>query len=196
MWCPPDYKTHFKNEELVFNKPLLIIHNKYNIEHGAITRNHINLVALEKLFIMLQDKYQVVYIRPMGNEKGYSNDCNILEFEDHNLVKKYSKVILYQDLLREYPQYNYNELQLKLHANCERFITQQSGNNILCCYFGGVNIVLEHINDKLAGPRFPLSTRDPRGSAYDGYLRDISNQNIVHAKNINELLDYSKDYFL
>ena len=65
-WLSPPYKSHYKNNVFIYNKPLLIIHNKYNIEWDKRPINFINEETLDKILTMLVDKYQIVYIRPCG----------------------------------------------------------------------------------------------------------------------------------
>ena len=55
------YKEYYKNEEFIFDKPLLIIHNKYNIEWGDKPYNFISVPVLNILCNMFKNKYQLVY---------------------------------------------------------------------------------------------------------------------------------------
>ena len=34
QWLCPPYKEYYQNNEFIFNKPLVFITNKYNLEHG------------------------------------------------------------------------------------------------------------------------------------------------------------------
>jgi hypothetical protein len=50
QWVAPPYKLHFKNNIFVFDKPLLIIHNKYNSEWGHEPINFLDCKILDSIF--------------------------------------------------------------------------------------------------------------------------------------------------
>jgi hypothetical protein len=168
FWLPPPYKSIFRNDIFLFEKPLLIIHNKYNKEWGLNPFNYINIDTLDILFNTLKEKYQIIYIRPQGGSiKNYSYDENqiIDEFGDYDLINtKYRDVVIpFIGLLEEYNSYTYNELLLRIYANCDNYICVQGGGSYLISYFFKKMVIL-HIR----GPE----TEDGRNS-YDGWFKEV-----------------------
>ena len=141
QWVLPDYKGHFKNTVYVYDKPILILHNKYTMEWGHDPINFIDIETLDILLRYLSNTYQVIYIRPLGNEKEYTTDDNtILDLDDHTYIREtYPDVLVFQDILGEY---SYNQAQLMLHANCERFVSVHGATSLLASMFAGTNIIL------------------------------------------------------
>jgi hypothetical protein len=58
---------------------------------------------------------------------------------DHELAR-HMGVIVFQDLLKEHTSMTFNELQFKLFANCDNFISVQGGNSHICSLFGKQNL--------------------------------------------------------
>ena len=133
---PPPYKEYYKNTQYQFPKPLLVICNKYTIEWKQFPLNYYPLEVLAQIFDLLQDSYQIIY-----NNMSFDGvqDVNAtLPFGDIEMIRaKYPKVLLIQDIATR----SYNETQLKVYANCNKFLTLNGGNTILASYFGGDNIV-------------------------------------------------------
>jgi hypothetical protein len=167
-WIPPPYKEIYKNNILKYNKPLLVIHNKYNIEWGKPPINFIDVKTLDKLFEMLSINYQIVYIRPSNNTiiTSYSLDENVFkdELNDYELINdKYKDtVILFNDLLKKYPEYCYNKLLLMLYSNCENYVSIQGGSSHLITYFFKNMLVLHKKGDEL-------------NTSYDGWYTKVNN---------------------
>ncbi|AYV76704.1 MAG: hypothetical protein Terrestrivirus12_7 [Terrestrivirus sp.] len=172
-WLAPPYKQVYKNDIFKYDKPLLIIHNKYNIEWHLLPINFIKESILDKILSRLVDKYQIVYIRPSNkknilNTKGYSEDSNMIteDLKDFELIKsKYSdKVIIFDDLLEKH-DYSYNELKLMIYANCDNYVCTQGGGSHFTTYFFEKMSIL-HINGDELGC-----------GAYDGWYMAASDNN-------------------
>lgn len=193
FWLPPPYKNIFKNDTFVFEKPLLIIHNKYNIEWGYDPINYININTLDILFNTLKEKYQIIYIRPHGGGiPNYSYDENQMVdvFGDYELInEKYrDDVIPFIQLLEEYNTYTYNELLLRIYANCDNYICVQGGGSFLISYFFKKMIIL-HIR----GPEFEDSI-----NAYEGWFKEVYSEDTheLFVCRDNESLQEKIDVFL
>ena len=132
----PPYKEIYKNKSK-YKKEIVVICNRYNIEWSTKPINYFNLSTLEKLFNLLQDKYQIVYINVEGRPELYDNAPPIT-LGDFKLLNKYPKVINFHSMVNG----SFNESQLKLFANCTKYITMNGGHAILSAYFGGENIVM------------------------------------------------------
>ena len=141
-WLPVPYKTQFANTKFVFDKPLLIIQNKYNIEWGKIPFNFFSVEILDLIFSTLKDKYTIVYIRPTTkidlSKYAFSIDTNEMleDIHDYELIERKYKdsIILFDDLLLEMNM-NYNRLKLELYSSCDNYITTQGGNTHLISFF-------------------------------------------------------------
>jgi glycosyltransferase involved in cell wall biosynthesis len=140
-FSPPPLKDHFKEKSIRFEKETIVIFNRYNYEWGKPPINYLNLETLSKLFDMLQDDYQVVYINIKGNPKYYDKGVDALNLGDDELLKKYPKIITMNHLKDEFPELTYNEIQCRVFANCEKYISSNGGQLILSAYFGGENII-------------------------------------------------------
>ena len=137
----PPFKEHYKKDAIKFKKETLVIFNRYNYEWGKPPVNFIDLDTLSVLLNMLQDRYQVVYINIKGYKKYYDEGVDALDLGDDELLEKFPKVITINKLLEMYPNLTYNEVQVRLFANCEKYISSNGGQLILSAYFGGENII-------------------------------------------------------
>lgn len=155
QWESPPYKQVYQNDQFKFDKPTLVVTNKYNREWGQDPINYFDHEALRWIFDTFQDQYQIVYIR-FVSEMGYDDTVDSLDLQEFRYVlPDYPKVktlqMIHDDIranlcfhtCKDDP-HSYNELQLKLFANCQKFITVQGGLAILASYFGGTNIIYAH----------------------------------------------------
>ncbi len=182
-WVPPPYKEHFANDIFVYDKPLLIIYNKYTTEWGKTNCNYIDLGTLERLCSMFNEKYKIVYIRALGNEREFVNDGqSILKFKDMQLME-HLQITTAQNLMKQHKEMNFNELQLKLMANCERFISVQGGLSVLTSYFGGTNIIYHNTGHELGK------------GAYEGYFTKLSNATIIPVTSYKHLIRQAEQHF-
>jgi hypothetical protein len=140
LFSPPPFKEHYSKNAISFQKETLVIFNRYNIEWGRKPINYLDLKTLEKLFTMLEDKYQVVYINIKGHKK-YYDGVDPLDLGDDELLKKHPQVISINNLIERYPESSYNEIQLRLFANCKKYISSNGGQLILSAFFGGENVI-------------------------------------------------------
>lgn len=151
-WLPPPLKTFYKNDIFIFDKPILIIANRYNTEWSSTEPiSFFSIHLLDWMIKSLKTKYQIIYNRPLSNLIIEDNSKTLSLNEIGWLCEKHSEVILlteyYKNLAGNYS--SYNELQLKAYANCNKFISVHGGTATLASYFGGTNIIyskegLEH----------------------------------------------------
>lgn len=141
QFLAPDYKNRYANDRFKFDKETVIICNRINVEWSTKPINYFDLETLKKMFDLLSNKYQIVYINIEGRPELYDNE-NPISIGDYDLLKSYPKVINIHDLHRENSDLTFNELQLMLFANCQKFITMNGGHALLAAYFGGENIIM------------------------------------------------------
>lgn len=141
----PNYKKHYKNDIFVFKKPLVIIYNKYTDEWKWKPINFIDVTTLVQICEILNKDFQIIYIRPHAHnvKKGYSEDNQRFhDLNEHGILKeKFPEIIFFEELMQQYPQYTFNEIQLMICANCKNFISVQWGGSRLCSYFWWKNII-------------------------------------------------------
>ena len=151
QWEWPPFKEYYKNDTFVYDKPLCIISSKHASEWGGKPINFLDIKTLYELFDYLTKKYTVVYKRPKNTD--YSADQNenykvgdveanvegIGVINDYDLARNMG-VLVFRDLLEKHKEMSYNELQFKLYANCDKFITTQGGNSTIAGAFGKQNI--------------------------------------------------------
>uniref|UniRef100_A0A6C0JZP8 Uncharacterized protein n=1 Tax=viral metagenome TaxID=1070528 RepID=A0A6C0JZP8_9ZZZZ len=175
-WTPPPYKHIFKNDIFLYEKPLLIIHNKFNQELRLNPVNYINTETLDAIFTLCKHKYTIVYIRPK-QVNIVSDNSEIYNLEEDELLRSH-EVIDANTLYEENKSVgNFNHFQLLLHSNCNKFISVQGGNCVLASYFGGTNIIYTKRGNELLC------------DAYNGHYKQYSNCNILHTDNYELLLD-------
>lgn len=150
QWEMPPFKEYYKNNDFIFEKPLIIVSNKYIAEWGDKPVNYIDIQTLYNIFDYLGDKYTIIYKRPISTD--YVPDQNELSpvgdiqaildtgetITDFELCRRMD-VIIFNDLMKQF-NWSYNEFQFKLFANCENYISVQGGNSVLCSLFGKNNI--------------------------------------------------------
>jgi hypothetical protein len=155
-WSPPPYKEYYKNEEFKFEKPFVVVSNRFNFEHGQPPVGYFNIKCLYEIFNYLTDKgYAVIYKRPKNNEfpldhnemlmvnNNIELDANVEgvgKMNDFELTEHYDDVHLLDDIVNKNKDYTYNEVQLKLFSNSSGFISMAGGSGIFCSYFGTPNI--------------------------------------------------------
>lgn len=186
-WAQVPFKTHYKNNVFVYDKPLLVIANKYNIEWDKPPINFLNIPALDQLISSLKSRYQIVYNRPLGGQIVHDNS-EIMDLGEHAwLREKHPEVRLMNDLFDQHQREveNFNHLQLMVYANCNRFISMHGGTAALASCFGGTNILLSH----------PGGGFEHDFNEYQNLFPALSGARILHAKNRDELFELvEKEY--
>jgi hypothetical protein len=144
QWTPPPYQHMYRNSLLIFDRPLLVIHNKYNVEWNQSPINFLDPLTLDLLFSTLSPHYQVVYLCADTKARSdYSQDHNtVLSFPDRPILDRHPQILSFSQLLGAFPEYNYNMLKLMLFANCRHYITVQGGGAALIAYFAQKMLVL------------------------------------------------------
>jgi hypothetical protein len=183
---PPPYKLIYKNDIVLFSKPILVIHNKYNIEWDIEPVNFIDIDTLRYTFNKLKDKYQIVYIRPSKkkNTENFSMDHNdIIDdvLPDYDLIENEfkDKIIIFNDLLKQY-NYIYNKLLLMLYSNSTNYICSQGGTAAFITYFYNKLIILHKKGDEL------------KNNSYEGWYKETNkeeNKILIICKNYDEIIN-------
>lgn len=143
----PDYRTHLKGKA-TFDKPLLVIHNKFTPEWTGEPINYLPLDLLDYLFERLKRKYQIVFFeaaRKADLDRGYSQDTQgFRDYSDVEVAQRHPEVLVFGDYLESSGK-SYNSLKLEIFSNCHHFITVQGGNAHMCAAFPGSLVAIQHV---------------------------------------------------
>ena len=156
-WSVPPYKTFYDTDKFKFDKPMIFVSNRYNVEHGKPPMGYFDIPFLYDVFNHLTAKgYGVIYKRPTNKEfpldqneanginMGYRNIIADVEgfgkMTDHQLTSFYDDVVLFDDLVKSTDTNTYNEIQLQILSKMNGFVTMGGGGSLLCSMFGVPNI--------------------------------------------------------
>ena len=129
--------------------------------------------------------YKVIYKRPknteftldnneqstinqnIGNISAYVDGTGIIT--DYKLCEYYEDVYLFDDIVKQYPNHTYNEIQLSLFSNAKGFVSMGGGNGIFCSLFGKPNIT------------YVTTSKELRPGYFDGdcYYKKLSNAEVM-----------------
>ncbi len=143
-WLPPPFRSVYRDDRFRWAKPTCVVGNKTTDEHYLWHRAPTNFIPNDLLLTLigaLRTRYQVVYNRPRAVDIVNDHQA-IRETGDIEAVARaFPDVLTIQALHALHPDLGYNELQLRLYAGCERFVSVLGGGSYLASYFGGTNVV-------------------------------------------------------
>ncbi|MFD3000922.1 hypothetical protein ACFS7Z_11155 [Pontibacter toksunensis] len=184
-WARVPLKEHYHNDTFRYDKPTLVIANKYNIEWDELPVNFFDIETLDEIITKYKDKYQIVYNRPLSRHIVQDNS-EILELHEYEWLREnHPEVILISDLYKQHSASvnNFNHLQLLVYANCSHFISVHGGTGALASYFGGNNIIL---SKKGIEQYF---------NEYATIFPSLSGARIHHAKTKSDIFRYLEEYY-
>ncbi len=185
-WKQVPFKKFYRNNLFIYEKPILIVANRYNTEWNRSPISFFDLTTLDNIFILLKGKYQIIYNRPPASHIANDNS-EIMELGDYKWIyENHPEVIQVVDLYQENQKHvnNYNHLQLLLYANCERFISIHGGTATLASNFGGVNII------------YSREGHEHYMKEFENIFPLLSDAKILHLRDYNTLLKTVRDEFL
>jgi len=185
-WLPVPLKETYQNSVYVFEKPVLIIANRYNMEWDGPPVSFYSIEMLAHMLDRLKDKFTIIYNRPRPQNITMDNS-DIYDMDEFGwLEKEYPEVILMEDLWakNEGKARNFNHLQLMVYANATHFISIHGGTATLASYFGGINLILSK-----KGPEHHFK-------CFEKLYPKFSNARILHAKTDEEVKSYLEEYYL
>lgn len=179
-WAPVPLKEKYANSVYVFEKPILIIANRYNMEWDGPPISFFSIEMIELIITKFKAQYTIIYNRPKPQNITMDNS-DVYDMDDYGwLERNHPEVILLEDLYRENKAKanNFNHLQLMVYANADRFFSIHGGTATLASYFGGKNLILSK-----QGPEHHFN-------CYQKLYPKFSGAEIFHAKNDEELKSY------
>jgi hypothetical protein len=143
-WTPPPYRQIYADPRFRWQHPTCVVLNKASSERYLRRGFLVNALDRELLFAVvrrLRERYQIVYDRPRAVDI-VNDHQQVRETGDLQALKAaYPDVITIQELHDAHPELTFNELQLRVFAGCERFVSVLGGGSYLASYFGGTNVV-------------------------------------------------------
>ena len=185
-WARVPLKEQYRNDVYVYDKPMLVIANRYNMEWGGEPVSFYSIAMLDFMISRLKNHYTIVYNRPRPQNITMDNS-DIYDLNDYEWLKKeHPEVILLEDLFKENKAKarNFNHLQLMVYANSDHFMSIHGGTAALASYFGGINLVLSK-----KGPEHHFK-------CFEKLFPQLSGATILHAKTEEEVRDYVERYFV
>jgi hypothetical protein len=176
-WLPVPLKGIYRNDIYVFEKPILIVANRYNSEWGGPPISYLSLEMLKYIFDNLKSDYTIIYNRPSAHQITMDNS-EIYDLNEYEWIKNnFPEVVLMSDLFQENKNSvkNFNHLQLMVYSNSDSFISTHGGTAILASYFEGTNIILSK-----QGPEHVFN-------CFQSLYTKLSGTRIFHAKTDTEL---------
>jgi hypothetical protein len=192
-WARVPLKEHYKNDIFVFDKPIMVIANKYNIEWDGPPLNYFDIPTLDKVISTYKEKYQIIYNRPMPS-RIVEDNSDILDLGDIPwLREKHPEVIILDDLFNKYQNQvnSFNHFQILVYANCDKFMSIHGGTATLASYFGGHNIILSK------GKANPVEGGglETIFNEFSSIFTAISGAKILHAKTEADIFNFLSLYY-
>lgn len=214
-WTPPPFKQMFK-DYLKFNKPTVVINNKCSVEHdyqysidiakeknydisldqvirlgdnNKASINHYSIPMLANLIELLQDKYQILYIRPVTTANYFLDTNTLIPFNDFEFLEKnYPNVYTIKQFLETTNlTNNFTIAQFMFEATSEHHLSIMGGNAAVSAYFGGDLIVYEWEGHR----------KNDRGVWKTGsWLNKFSGSNVIGLDNYSKVINYVKENWL
>jgi hypothetical protein len=184
-WLPVPLKEEYQNDIFVYDKPILIIANRYNMEWDGPPISYFDIETLEFIFNNLRDNYTIIYNRPRPENISVDGSVSY-DLEEFGWIHdNYPDILIMDDLYEENRARvrNFNHFQLLVYANASKFLSVHGGTATLASYFGGINIVISK-----QGPEHHFN-------CYNDLYPQFSGAKILHARNSEEVKNYVAEYF-
>jgi hypothetical protein len=176
-WLPVPLKKKYKNDIFVYEKPIVVVANRYNMEWDGAPISYFDIPTLQFIFEAFRSNYKIIYNRPSVKNIILDNS-DVYELNEVDwIIKNHPYVISMEDLYNENKARvkSFNHLQLLVYANTDIFISIHGGTATLASYFGGTNIIFSR-----EGPEHYFK-------CFEKLYPKFSGAKILHAKTIEEL---------
>lgn len=183
LFASTPYREHYQPNAIRFSKPTLIVSNRINSEWNGEPINFLDVETLNCIFALLRERYQIVYLETSHFSKKYEDHAAFEQSSNRMQGLDLSGVITLSELLKRHPGDSINEIQCKLYAGCERFISSNGGLGILASYFGGENIIFSKKCHEL----------NPDINSFYGWYPRLSGATVSVARSESELLERVRD---
>jgi len=144
-WKPPPYREVYGHDQRFrWPKPPVVVCNKASSEphlEGGFSVNALSVDLLLELIGELRQQYTVIYNRPRAVDIVVDQSETREPGDIEAVQRAFPDVLTIQELHARHPDLTFNELQLRVFASCERFVSVLGGVSYLASYFGGTTIV-------------------------------------------------------
>jgi len=184
-WLPVPLKEQYRNEVYIFEKPILVLANRFNMEWGGPPISYFDIPTLDYIISNLKGEYTIVYNRPRP-ENITEDNSETYDLDEFDWLKDtHPEVLLMQEMYEENKgkANNFNHLQLMVYANASHFVSIHGGTSVLASYFGGINLILSK-----QGPEHHFR-------CYDTLYPKLSGAKILHAKSSQQVMNYISQHF-
>lgn len=183
-WVPPPYRDVYQNRRFTWDKPTCVICNKFNVEWSSRPKNYFSPEILSQIFLLLMNKYQIIYNRPLAKDVVQDHSPN-LAFGDYKMLReKFPKIITMHAIAENNKDLSFNTIQLMVYSNSNNFISVQGGNAVLVSYFGGTNII------------YAAEGKELEVESYQNWYHKFSGCKIVHVNNYGDLISEIRKRYL
>ncbi len=185
-WERVPFKAHFKNDVYVYDKPVLVVANRYNTEWDGPPISFFSIETLKFIFDNLGKHYQIIYNRPRPHQIT-SDTSEVSDLNEYDFIQQnYPEVILMEDLYNEnlIKANSFNHFQMCVYANANKFLSIHGGTAALASCFEGENIILSK-----QGPEHHFG-------CFQKLFPKLSGATIHHAKNDDEVKGYINRFYI
>jgi hypothetical protein len=146
-WEPPDFHSRYSSRlKFPFEKPLLLIFNKYNVEWDHPPVNFLSRGVLKKIVAGMADRFQIVYLRPTRDV--ILDHMPLGELNEKEMLRARG-VVMGEDLYDDYRQVSFNEFQLCLLAQSKLRVSVQGGSAYMNAFFPGNLLILHRFGQEM-----------------------------------------------
>lgn len=170
----PPYAEYYANTEFVYDKPILCICNRYNVEWSYKPINYFDEEILDWMFSELKTRYEIIYF-PVDLPDWLEDNAHSMHLDDRGIATKHG-IKVFSEMLKGR---SWNEVLLMVFANCKRFVTMNGGYSILASLFSGTNIIYSK-------PGKPQAKEIQYGSFWRWYP-NLGNVRTLHVPSYEEL---------
>jgi hypothetical protein len=166
-WHPPPLRAHYRRQPPPAlpagapwalegdARPLVVIHNKHNVEWGEPPVNTLSLELLASLLALLRPlPLRLAYARPVGAAVDDSGSAGV-PFQDGAWLREHAADVLLLDdvAAANADSLTLNEVQLRLYARADHAIAVQGGPALFLAQFlgAGGDLVVLHKRGGEAG---------------------------------------------
>ncbi len=184
-WVRVPLKERYKNDFFVFDKPILIIANRYNTEWDGPPVSFFSLEILDEMITTLKDKFTIIYNRPKPQHlvPDHSLTYDLKDYEW--IAEHHSEIHILSEMYRDNPHntHHFNHFQMMAYSNADHFISIHGGTATFASYFGGTNLIFSK-----QGPEHHFH-------CFTKLFPQLSGAAILHAKTEDELRAYINSHF-
>ena len=201
-WRAPPLRAHYRRQQAPRlpssapwrlddsndRRPLVVLHNKHNVEWNGHPLNTIGLKLLESLLHILTPlPLRLLYSRPGGPGLDDTGSPSVA-FEDAEWLRKRAPTVLHlADVAAANNELTFNALQVALFARADHAISVQGGPSLLLAQFlgaGGDLVVLHKRGGEDGGKRGHVGG----ASEYSVLFPAFDGATVTVAHNDDELL--------